>query len=102
MVNYIINDNNVNNYNENNNNHNNNNDNIHLENNILYTMLNFFNKPENSHLKEYVKNFDEPNGFSNCHSNEFIEICNGVDENSNLDSGIVLYLRKCQYIFIHE
>lgn len=65
-------------------------------------MLNFFNKPENIHLKEYVKNFNEPNGFFSCHSNEFTEICNGVDENNNLDNSIVLFLRKCQYIFIHE
>jgi len=99
MVSCIINNANAN---ANANDNHNNNANIHLENNILYTMLNFFNKLENSHLKEYVKNFNEPNGFSNCHSNEFIEICNGVDENNNLDSGIVLYLRKCQYIFTHE
>ena len=92
----------INNANANDNDNDNDNDNINFENDILYTMLNFFNKPENLYLKEYVKNFDEPNGFSNCQSNEFIEICNGVDENSNLDSGIVLYLRKCQYIFTHE
>ena len=92
----------INNANPNANANDNDNDNINFENDILYTMLNFFNKPENLYLKEYVKNFDEPNGFSNCHSNEFIEICNGVDENSNLDSGIVLYLRKCQYIFTNE
>lgn len=77
-------------------------DNTNFENNILENMYNFFNKPENLYLKEYVKNFNEPNGFFSCHSNEFTEICNGVDENNNLDNSIVLFLRKCQYIFTHE
>ena len=77
-------------------------DNTNFENNILYTMLNFFNEPKNLQLKEYVKNFNEPNGFFSCNSNEFIEICNGIYETNNLDNALVLYLRKCQYIFINE
>ena len=76
-------------------------DNTNFENNILENMYNFFNKPENLYLKEYVKNFNEPNGFFMCNSNEFNIIYNEIYDDQ-LDNAFALYLRKCQYVFNHE
>jgi hypothetical protein len=67
---------------------------------ILDNFLNFFNK--NNNLKQWVKNFDEPNGFMFTEAYEINIICNACDPNAKLDSSIVWFLRKCQTIFKNE
>ena len=72
------------------------------DNEILNKFLHFFNNHENEYLKEWVKNFNEPNGFMFSISNEMNAICTSVDPESTLDNATALYLRKCQYLFNSE
>ena len=68
--------------------------------NILNNFLNFFNK--NNDLKQWVKNFNEPNGFMFTEADEIITICESLDPEAKLDNSIVWFLRECQDIFTNE
>ena len=67
---------------------------------ILNNFLNFFNK--NNDLKQWVKNFNEPNGFMFTEADEIITICKALDPEAKLDNSIVWFLRECQHIFTNE
>ena len=69
---------------------------------ILNNFLNFFNKNENNDLKQWVKNFNEPNGFMFTEADEIITICEALDSEKQLDNSIVWFLRECQHIFKNE
>jgi hypothetical protein len=69
---------------------------------ILDNFLNFFNKNKNNDLKQWVKNFDEPNGFMFTEADEITTICNACDPKAELANSIVWFLRKCQTIFKNE
>jgi hypothetical protein len=69
---------------------------------ILDNFLNFFNKNKNNDLKQWVKNFDEPNGFMFTEADEITTICNACDPKAELANSIVWFLRECQHIFQNE
>jgi len=69
---------------------------------ILDNFLNFFNKNEHNDLRQWVKNFDEPNGFMFTEADEITTICNACDPKAELANSIVWFLRKCQTIFKNE
>ena len=69
---------------------------------ILDNFLNFFNKNKNNDLKQWVKNFDEPNGFMFTEADEITTICNACDPKAELANSIVWFLLKCQTIFKNE
>lgn len=62
----------------------------------------FLNQPENEHLKEFVKNFNEPNGFSFCISPEYTEINDALDNDGHSGSSLAMCMRACQRLFILE
>ena len=70
--------------------------------NILNKFIDFFNKNENNDLKQWVKNFNEPNGFMFTEADEIITICEALDSEKQLDNSIVWFLRECQHIFKNE
>ena len=70
--------------------------------NILNNFIDFFNKNENNDLKQWVKNFNEPNGFMFTEADEIITICEALDPEKQLDNSIVWFLRECQHIFKNE
>ena len=70
--------------------------------NILNKFIDFFNKNENNDLKQWVKNFNEPNGFMFTEADEIITICEALDSEKQLDNSIVWFLRECQDIFTNE
>ena len=70
--------------------------------NILNNFIDFFNKNENNYLKQWVKNFNEPNGFMFTEADEIITICESLDPEAKLDNSIVCFLRECQHIFTNE
>jgi hypothetical protein len=59
----------------------------------------FLNQPENKHLKEFVKNFNQLNGFAFCISPEYTEIINALDEDGHSGSSLATCMRACQKIF---
>ena len=69
---------------------------------ILDNFLNLFNKNKNNDLKQWVKNFDEPNGFMFTEADEITTICNACDPKAELANSIVWFLRECQHIFQNE
>ena len=69
---------------------------------ILDNFLNFFNKNKNNDLKQWVKNFNEPNGFMFTEADEITTICEALDSEAQLDNSIVWFLRECQHIFKNE
>ena len=73
-----------------------------MQQNILNNFLDFFNKNENNDLKQWVKNFNEPNGFMFTEADEIITICEALDPEKQLDNSIVWFLRECQHIFKNE
>jgi len=62
----------------------------------------FLIKPENEHLKEFVKSFDEPDGFTFSISKEYLEIMDTIDEDGHSGLSLALSLRQCQNIFLKE
>ena len=59
-------------------------------------IYNFLNKPENNHLKEFVKNFNEPNGFVFSISEEYREIIDGLDDDGHSGNSFAICMRYCQ------
>ena len=59
----------------------------------------FLNQPENKHLKEFVKNFNQHNGFAFCISPEYKEIGDALDDDGHSGSSLAMCMRACQSIF---
>ena len=62
-------------------------------------LYDFLNQLENKHLKEFVKSFNEPNGFIYSTSNQYCEIMNGIYEDGHSAASIALCARECQRLF---
>ena len=59
----------------------------------------FLNQPENKYLKEFVKNFNQPNGFAFCVSPEYAEINDALDNDGHSGSSLAMCMRACQRLF---
>ena len=65
----------------------------------VQSAYNFLNQTENKHLKEFVKNFNQPHGFAFCESSEYTEIIDGLDADGHSGSSLAMCMRACQKIF---
>ena len=59
----------------------------------------FLNQPENKHLKDFVKNFNQPKGFVFSLSPEYTEIMDGINEEGHSGASLALCVRSCQRLF---
>jgi hypothetical protein len=60
---------------------------------------NFLNQPENTHLKEFVKIFNEPDGFAFSISEQYTEIIDALDFDGHSGSSLAMCMRECQRLF---
>jgi hypothetical protein len=61
---------------------------------------NFLIKEENTTLREYVRDFNQPSGFAWTSDSEIFTILEGVnDESLSSPNAFALILRACQSIF---
>jgi hypothetical protein len=60
---------------------------------------NFLTSPENKHLKEFVKTFNEPNGFAFSVSEHYKEIMDRIDEDGHSAASLAMCMRACQKLF---
>ena len=59
----------------------------------------FLNQSENKHLKEFVKTFNEPNGFAFSTSPEYTEIIDNINDDTHSGASLASCMRTCQKIF---
>ena len=59
----------------------------------------FLNQHKNNHLKEFVKTFNESDGFVFSISEQYIEIMDGIGEEGHSSASLALCMRVCQKLF---
>jgi hypothetical protein len=60
---------------------------------------NFLNQPENTHLKEFVKIFNGPDGFSFSTAEQYTEIIDALDSDGHSGCSLAMCMRECQRLF---
>jgi hypothetical protein len=65
----------------------------------IQNVYNFLIQPENKHLKEFVKTFNEPDGFVFSTSEECTEISDALDSDGHSGSSLAMCMRHCQKLF---
>jgi hypothetical protein len=65
----------------------------------VQSAYNCLNQPENKHLKEFVKTFNQPHGFAFCVSPEYLQIIILLDDDGHSGSSLAMCMRACQRLF---